>query len=297
MLWTRAGGAVVAACILAVGCVPGFRTINDTETDGFGTSPIITGGVSNAKACTDAKSFAKAHCDRGARCASSDAYFFWSWSGEQCEHWVASWYVGLFSITGVDDRVKQCQKELEAEGCGPTPTCEELSRNRRREKGVECSSTSDCKVGLACIDDVCAERRPAGGSCQDADACEAGLACQKGSCSAVEDGATACHNRDDCHVTRDGGNTLFWGYSRGADRFYCDDSTLKCRSVTRDRKQGEKCGEGMLCAAGLYCKGWLLNGEGACTRQIKYGEKCDDAEGCLTCENGVCKDPLTNVCK
>jgi hypothetical protein len=300
--------AAGATCIfLVVGCLPGWSRIDDSN-DGI-VSPIIASpGATNEKACTDAKAFAKAHCDRGTRCASNDAYFFWSWSGDQCEHWVASWYVGIFSLSSADDRIKACQSELEAPGCGPTPACADLNRQRRREKDVECSSTKDCKVGLACIPhrggdrggdviDVCADRKIDGAACNDADDCLEGLSCLNSVCRPVVDGTTACQDRDDCHVTRDADNTLFWGYSRGADRFYCDDSTLKCRGVVRDRKQGEKCGEGKLCAAGLFCKGWLLNGEGLCTPQIKYGDKCDDVEGCLTCENGICKDPLTNVCK
>ncbi|MBX3230987.1 MAG: hypothetical protein KIT84_36615 [Labilithrix sp.] len=252
------------------------------------------------KACTDGKAFAKAQCDRGQRCATNDAYWFWSWgTGEQCEHNVASWYVGVFAITGTDERVKACQRELEAPDCGPTPACADLSREKRREEGVECSRTDDCKVGLACIDGSCGARKAEGASCDDSDECSQGLSCQKEVCKPVVDGTTACRSSDDCSVTRDsesGGFFMLFSSAR-SDRFYCDDTTLKCRSVVRDREQGESCGEGRLCVDGLYCKGRLLNGEGLCTRQIAFGEKCEDREGCFSCEDGVCKDPLEGTCK
>ena len=41
----------------------------------------------------------------------------------------------------------------------------------------------------------------------------------------------------------------------------------------------------------------LLNGEGTCTPQIKFGEKCEGNDGCFSCQNGICKDPLEGTCK
>lgn len=217
-------------------------------------------------------------------------------TGEQCEHWVASWYVGIFALTGKDDRVDQCEKELNAPECGATPACESLGRDRRREEGVECSSTSDCKVGLTCIDDKCATRKSEGAKCNESDACNDGLSCQDGKCKTVVEGETKCHTSEDCEVTRDSEGYGFFFVIDHSDRFVCDDATLTCKSVVRDRKKGETCGEGRLCVSGLYCKGRLLNGEGTCTPQIAYGEPCDGIDGCPTCSNGICKDPLEGTC-
>ena len=90
--------------------------------------------------------------------------------------------------------------------------------------------------------------------------------------AAVQDGVTACTGADDCHVARDTEGTWLFSTTRAADRFTCDDATLKCRAVVRDRAQGEACGDGKICAAGLYCKGWIYNGEGRCAPQIKFGD-------------------------
>ncbi len=286
----------MGTCVLfGAGCWSAWSAVDAVDpVDG----PVALGtAASHEKACADGKSFAKAQCDRGARCASSDAYFAWGWTGEQCEHWVGAWYAAIFSLSSADERIEQCKKELEAPGCEPTPTCADLSRQKRRERGVACGGTHDCKVGLACVDGACGDRRAAGGACSDSDECAAGLSCQKGKCAAVQDGVTPCGGADDCHVARDTEGVWLFSTTRGADRFTCDDATLKCRAVVRDRAQGETCGDGKICAAGLYCKGWIYNGEGKCAPQIKFGEPCDDALGCLSCEKGICKDPLASVCK
>lgn len=269
----------------------------DGTPSSSGDTKTTYGTYSSAAACTNGKDFAKAQCDRAARCAT-DEYWYWGLgTGEQCEHYVASVYVGLFTFTGKDERFDACEKELQADGCGPTPSCESLSREKRREEGVECSSGNDCKVGLTCIASKCAPRLAEGAECRNGDQCNDGLACNEdGLCKPVVDGTSACHSNDDCAVTRDGGGG-YWLLTSDSDRFYCDDSTLKCRAVTRTRTQGESCSNGQLCVEGTYCKGRLLHGEGTCAPTIKYGESCESLEGCPSCKDGICKDPLEGVCK
>lgn len=296
-------GVRALGVLFGIGILAGCGVINavDAATDYNPAADALGIGatsVSQEKACTDGKAFAKAQCDRGQRCSTNDSYWFWGWgTGEQCEHAVASWYIGIFMLAGKDDRVEACQRELEAPGCGATPACDDLNRDKRRESGVECGSTSDCKVGLACIESTCTERKADGAKCSDSDDCKDGLSCQKDVCKPVTDGVTACKYSEDCHVTRDGDSGFFALHSTSGDKFVCDDATLKCKAVVRDRKEGEKCGEGRLCVAGQYCKGRLLNGEGTCVPQIKFGEKCDGLDGCYSCQDGICKDPLEGTCK
>lgn len=290
---------VLGSCVVA-GCGPTLGTslldVNDDDRD---ESPAAAAfGTKGTIACTDALAFAEAQCDRANRCASSNVDYAWSVTGEKCVHTIAYHYAAVFSVAGVDDRIAACREELTAPGCGPTPTCTELSRKSHRDLGVECSSTDDCKVGLACIDGTCAERLPLGSECNDSDDCVAGAACRERTCQAVTDGA-ACRYASDCETMRDSSQAFFLSTGEvDNEPFVCDDSTLKCAAVVHHLGEGERCGEGRVCDAGLYCKGALAARDetGTCAKQPAFGEPCNDLFSCLTCVQGVCQDMYKVMC-
>lgn len=267
---------------------------------------VFIGGVSEAsqkERCDAALEYGEAACERAERCGRQ--WWVWGWDRTKCAHQTAS-MVQAFS--GLDfygsgssvQTVRDCAQKLKTETCAPVTDCALFSQwsSKKREAGIECSSRSDCKVGLTCADDICAPLRDDGGECRDSEDCVSGLSCQKRVCRPVVEGETKCYQDEDCSNERsEQGYALFSFWSFGG-HLYCDESTLKCRQVTRSAQEKEPCARGHLCADGLHCRGLLgAVGTPTCERAAAYGEACD-ATSCVSCSSdGVCIDPLESICR
>lgn len=272
-----------------VGC--GTGTPLDGALVGAAFRPSGATSLIDADSCAKWLAYAEAGCDRDLRCAG-DARS----SGEQCTKERAGWLSGQSFNEKVDARIEACTAELKAGGCAPTPSCAAVGRKTAYELGAACSTTRDCKVGLACIDDVCAERHGAGEACNyTSDDCRDGLSCQ-GKCQPVVDGATTCRSDDDCSTHRDAqpAYDLVSAKEQTVD-LVCDDDRETCRAVTRGLARSQACGHGKICADGLFCK-LTTRDAGTCEVPTKIGAKCTDGDGCPSCLDGTCYDPFKAYC-
>jgi len=272
----------------------------DGVTDG-----VVGGAVTDAnqqERCDAALEYGQAACERAERCGRR--WWLWGWDRTECSHqtaatlssFIALDYYGRGSSVAT---VRECASKLRDSSCEPVNDCALFQQwsSKKREIGIECDSTDDCKVGLACIEGACATLRTEGGDCRRSEDCARGLSCQDDACKPVVDGTTKCRDDEECSDERaENGYALFTFWCYGGN-LYCDESTLVCRKTVRDRKLDEACDRGHLCEDGLHCEGLLgVVGTPKCKPVAKYGEACNETN-CVSCQDGICADPLDGVCR
>lgn len=284
--------AIVGAGFVIVSLVAcGTGTPLDGALTGGTVTPTGSSGTLDDATCAKNLAYAEAECAYLVRCGG-----YGQTSGEACSRARAGGLNERAVTKKIPANVDDCIAEMNAPGCGPTPTCATLVRTTPAALGESCKDVS-CGVGLTCTNRVCAARSAEGGPCNySSDGCLEGLGCPGTKCVKI-DATSDCRDDDDCATARDA-NT---GYELGArdnrlrTDFLCSDATHKCFAVARGIGQGQACGKGKVCAEGFFCK-YATRDDGTCEVPTKIGDHCVEGDGCPMCVGGECSDPAKAFC-